>query len=144
MSDNEQVDLRQIAKESLQSIIPLLHRRNPALSQELLGERVGDMAKEGFRCVGAYHDTALVGIAGFWIKTRYHTGRVIEPDSVFVEAKYRGLGIGKRLMAWIYEFGREQECLESELHCYVSNSDAHRFWMGEGYKIIAFHFGKNL
>ncbi len=137
-------ELRLIEKETMQRIVPLLHRRNPALSPELLSERVAEMVVQGFQCLGAFEDDTLVAIAGFWIKTRYHTGKVIEPDGVFVEAPYRSQGIGAQMLAWIYQFAEQQGCLESELHCYTSNAAAHRFWMNQGYRIIAFHFAKDL
>ena len=128
----------------MHSIVPLLQQRNPALSLQLLSARVAEMVAQGFQCFGAFQQGRLVAIAGFWIKTRYHTGRVIEPDAVFVEAGYRSRGLGERMTKCILEHGKQHECLESELHCYVANAAAHRFWINQGYRIIAFHFGKDL
>jgi len=88
------VQIRLMLAVEIRSIVPLLHRRNPSLSPELLSARVAEMVAGGFQCFGAYHGEKLVGMAGFWMKTRYHTGKVIEPDAVFVEADYRSRGIG--------------------------------------------------
>jgi GNAT superfamily N-acetyltransferase len=128
----------------MSSIVPVLHQRNSALSHWLLSARVGEMVAQGFQCFGAYNEEALIAIAGFWIKTRYHTGKLIELDSVFVHPKHRSRGIGERLVARVLDYGKQQACLESELHCYVSNTEAHRFWMNQGFRIIAFHFQKVL
>lgn len=144
METQAAIEVRLIEPANIQCIVPLLQQRNSALSSQLLSARVAEMAAQGFQCFGAYHQNRLVGMAGFWIKTRYHTGRVIEPDAVFVEASYRSRGIGERMTRCILEYGKQHECLESELHCYVSNAAAHRFWMSQGYCIIAFHFGKDL
>jgi GNAT superfamily N-acetyltransferase len=138
------IDFRLIQDVEIQSIVPLLHRRNPSLSLQLLSARVAEMGAGGFQCFGAYHGEKLIGIAGFWIRTRYHTGKVIEPDAVFVDENYRSRGIGARMCTRIIEYGRQQQCLESELHCYVSNTEAHQFWINRGYRIIAFHFAKDL
>lgn len=138
------IEVRLIERTDMQRIVPLLQQRNCALSAQLLSERVAEMVVQGFQCFGAFQQDRLVGIAGFWIKTRYHTGRVIEPDAVFVAASYQSRGLGERMMRCVLEYGRQHECLESELHCYVSNAAAHRFWMNQGYRIIAFHFGKDL
>jgi hypothetical protein len=144
METEAAVEVRLIERAHIQSIVPLLHQRNSTLSLELLAARVAEMDSQGFQCFGAYQQEKLVGIAGFWIKTRYHTGRVIEPDAVFVEASYRSRGIGARMTACITDYGKQHQCLESELHCYVSNIAAHRFWISHGYRVIAFHVGKQL
>jgi GNAT superfamily N-acetyltransferase len=144
MEKEAAIEVRLIEPTSLQSIVPLLRQRNGALSLELLAARVAEMAVQGFQCFGAYHQERLIGIAGFWIKTRYHTGRVIEPDGVFVDAGCRSRGIGEMLATCIVEYGKQHECRESELHCYVSNTEAHRFWINQGYRIIALHFGRDL
>jgi GNAT superfamily N-acetyltransferase len=140
----EKLELCLIPNDQMLSIVPLLRLRNAALSEQTLTERVAEMRGQGFQCLGAYHQGKLIGICGFWIKTRYHTGKLIEPDGVFVLDEYRSAGVGAKMMDWVYAYGKEQGCLESELHCYVTNSEAHRFWLNQGYKIVAFHFGKNL
>jgi GNAT superfamily N-acetyltransferase len=137
------IEVRLMQAAEIQSIVPLLHQRNPSLSLELLSARVAEMVAGGFQCFGAYHREKLIGIAGFWMRTRYHTGKVIEPDAVFVDADYRSRGIGARMCSRIIEYGEQQQCLESELHCYLSNTEAHQFWMNRGYRIIAFHFAKD-
>jgi GNAT superfamily N-acetyltransferase len=140
----EVLEIELIETENIQRIVPLFHERNPALSSDLLALRVAEMASQGFQCFGAYLSTELIGIAGFWIRTRYHTGRVIEADGVFVRPPYRSRGIGEKMAQRVIDFGRKVGCLEGELHCYVSNTDAHRFWINQGYRIIAFHFGRNI
>jgi GNAT superfamily N-acetyltransferase len=139
-----ELQIRKLLDSELKIIVPLLHQRNPALSLELLGTRVAEMGSQGFQCVAAFSQGRLIAMAGFWIKTRYHTGKLIEPDAVFVDSEFRSHGIGDQLMKWVYDYGRTQGCLGSELHCYTSNTSAHRFWLNQGFEIIAFHFGKNL
>ncbi len=53
-------------------------------------------------------------------------------------------GLGKQLMAWVYDFAQSQGCVASELNCYLPNDRAHTFWENEGYKKIAYHFQKKL
>lgn len=144
MENEDVIDIRLIGRTDIQSIVALLNRRNPLLPLDLLSERVAEMASQGFQCFGAYQDGRLVGIAGFWIKTRYHTGRVIESDGVFVEMSHRSRGIGERMAMSILAYGKQHGCLEGELHCYLPNAEAHRFWLNRGYRIIAFHFGRTL
>lgn len=52
------------------------------------------------------------------------------------------LKVGSQMMKWIYQFAKDNECIASELNCYVKNEEAHRFWEKEEYKIITLHFQK--
>ena len=48
------------------------------------------------------------------------------------------------MMAWVYAYGRTKDCVASELNCYTTNSGAQKFWANEGYKILGFHYQKQL
>jgi diamine N-acetyltransferase len=63
---------------------------------------------------------------------------------VFILPEYRGKGIGEKLMEWIYAYAKSRGCVASELNCYVTNNGGQKFWINEGYKILAFHFQKQL
>jgi len=52
--------------------------------------------------------------------------------------------IGTRLMLWIYDYAKQNDCIASELNCYIGNQQAHRFWEKEGYEVITSHFQKKL
>lgn len=138
------VDIRLIPRGSMHDIVPLLHILNPGITTETLHQRLDEMCTQGYQCAGAYEGDALIGCAGLWITTRYYVGRFIEPDNVLIHPGHQGRGIGDRLMQWIFEYGRQQGCVASELNCYVTNSRGHKFWMNHGYDIIAFHFQKHL
>jgi GNAT superfamily N-acetyltransferase len=133
-----------IQYSAIHTIIPLLQILNPALTADILRERLDEMLHRGYQCVGVYDGDRLVGISGLWILTKYYIGRHIEPDNVVIHPDYRNKGIGELMMEWIYNYGREQGCVASELNCYVSNSGGVKFWHNQGYKIIGFHFQKKL
>lgn len=48
------------------------------------------------------------------------------------------------MMQWIYSYAKNNDCIASELNCYIDNKAAHKFWEKEGYKVIALHFQKDL
>lgn len=138
------IDIKIIPDSEISTIIPLLNILNPKLSDELLKARLLEMIKQDYRCVGIYDDCKLIGCSGMWILTKYYIGRHIEPDNVIILPEYRGMGIGKQLMAWIYNYAKENNCEASELNCYITNADGQKFWMNEGYKIIGFHYQKTI
>jgi GNAT superfamily N-acetyltransferase len=136
------IDIRLIPNEDILTIIPLLQVLNPQLSNELLTYRLQEMVKQDYRCVGIFDDDKLIGCSGLWILTKYYVGRHIEPDNVVILTEYRGQGIGKKLMEWIYDYAIANGCEASELNCYITNEAGQKFWMNEGYKILGFHYQK--
>jgi len=138
------VDIRLIPSEEIKTIIPLLHVLNSAISDEVLDARLQEMVVQGYRCVGIFDGERLIGCAGLWMLVKYYVGRHLEVDNVIILPEYRGQGIGKRLMQWIYDYARENDCEASELNCYVGNAEGQKFWMNEGYRVIGFHYQKKL
>lgn len=136
--------IRLIPKDQLHSIIPLLRILNDAIEESTLQERLEDMQQRNYECAGVYEGDRLIGICGLWILNKYYVGKHIEPDNVMILPEYRNKGVGEELMAWVYEYGRSQGCIASELNCYVVNDKGIRFWLNQGYKIIGFHCQKKL
>lgn len=138
------VTIRLIEKDNLSSIIPFLRMLNDKIPVETLSERLEEMVKQGYECVGVFEGDRLVGICGLWFLTKYYVGKHVEPDNVIIHPDYRGTGLGEQMMDWIYNYARSKGCIASELNCYVSNTGGQKFWINEGYKIIGFHFQKKL
>lgn len=133
-----------IEKEELGIIIPLLKTLDNSLHEELLQHRLEEMKQLNYLCVSVFDGKQLVGISGLWMLNKYYAGKHIEPDNVVILPDYRDKGIGEQLMQWIHNYAKEQGCLGSELNCYVSNSKGVAFWIKQGYRILGFHFRKDL
>ncbi|UOA08525.1 GNAT family N-acetyltransferase [Methylobacter sp. S3L5C] len=131
-----------IASDQIFSIIPLLQTLNRTIAESVLQNRLSEMVEQGYQCVGIYSDKKLIGICGLWILTKYYVGKHIEPDNVVILEEYRGNGLGKQLMAWIYNYAKAQDCIASELNCYLTNEKGQQFWEKEGYKKIGYHYQK--
>jgi GNAT superfamily N-acetyltransferase len=138
------ISFRLIPRDQLDCIIPFLQLLNEKIEIATLQQRLGEMQQQAYECVGVYDDERLIGVSGLWIMTKYYVGKHIEPDNVIIHPDYRGQGIGEQLMEWIYDYGRSQGCVASELNCYVSNSAGQKFWANQGYKIVGFHYQRNL
>ena len=134
------IEIKLIAADQIFSIIPLLHSLNPVISESVLRQRLSEMIGQGYRCAGMYSSDNLIGICGLWIITKYYVGKHIEPDNVVILESYRTKGLGKQLMAWVYDYAKSQGCIASELNCYVTNEKGQAFWEKEGYKKIGYHY----
>jgi GNAT superfamily N-acetyltransferase len=63
-------------------------------------------------------------------------------ESVRVDQKYRGKGIGKELMKWAINRAREENCFAMQLTTNAERKDAHRFYEKLGFK--GSHLGMKL
>jgi len=136
-----QIDL--IANEKITDIIPLLKILDPKIDDETLNGRLQEMvANHNYQCVGVSFEGNLIGISGLWILNKYYVGKHIEADNVIIHPDHRNNGVGEQLMEWIFDYGKKNGCIASELNCYVGNSAGLKFWLNRGYKILGFHCQK--
>lgn len=137
-------EVRLVAQADIHSIVPLLHELNPKLDEATIRSRLDEMVTQGYRCAGLYVEQRLVGICGIWIMTKCYVGKHIEPDNVYLAPEYRSHGLAQQLLAWVYEYGKSQGCVATELNCYISNALGRSFWEKEGYEAIGLHYQKML
>jgi GNAT superfamily N-acetyltransferase len=138
------ISFKLLTESNKADIIPFLSLLNEKIGKDILESRLTEMFTQGYQCVGIYKTEKLVGICGLWIITKYYVGRHIEPDNVIIHPDHRGEGIGEALMQWIYDYAIAQNCIASELNCYVTNHGGQKFWINQGYKVIGFHYQKTL
>lgn len=72
----------------------------------------------------------------------FQGGKRATVESVRVDEKYRGRGIGKELMNWAIERARLENCVVMQLTTNSERRDAHRFYKNLGFK--ASHLGMKL
>lgn len=144
VQEHDKLIFRILERDEIPQILPLLQVLDPSVPEPMLRERLQAMLETDYECVGIFDGDRLIGVSGLWILTKYYVGKHIEPDNVVILPEYRGGGIGRRLMEWIYEYGRSQGCVASELNCYVDNEAGKRFWESEGYELIGLHLRRRL
>jgi GNAT superfamily N-acetyltransferase len=72
----------------------------------------------------------------------FQGGKRATVESVRVDEKYRGRGIGKQLMFWAIERARRENCFAVQLTTNANRIDAHRFYENLGFK--GSHLGMKL
>ncbi len=134
-----------IPKSDYETVIPLVEKLNEfKISKTVLKERFEEMKTQNYECAGIYDNKALVGVTGLWFCTRHYAGKSVEVDHVYIDEAYRGKGLGKQFLAWIYDYVREKGCNTIELNTYVQNYPSHKFYYNEGFEILGYHFLKKL
>ena len=138
------VRIERIKQNQLNSILPFWRALNEDIATETLEQRLQEMLLQGYQCIGVFDGDRLIGISGLWILTKYYVGKHIEPDNVYILPEYQGKGIGRLLMAWIFDYAKSLGCVASELNCYIKNEAGQRFWKEQGYEVVAYHYQKQL
>ncbi len=72
----------------------------------------------------------------------FQGGKRATVESVRVDEKYRGQGIGKELMLWAIERAKKENCIAMQLTTNSDRQDAHRFYENLGFK--GSHLGMKL
>jgi len=138
----ENFEIKLIPNENIEIILPLLKELNSSLDEEILKNRILEMATQHYKCVGIYNNNNLIGISGLWFITRHYCGKVIEPDHVIINDQFRNKGLGKKLFKWIYNYTQSIGYEATELNTYIDNIKSHKFYENEGYKKLGFHYLK--
>lgn len=93
------------------------------------------VAETGGEIVGALQITFTPSIS-------FQGGKRATIESVRVDEKYRGCGIGKELMLWAIERAKREDCHILQLTTNSERADAHRFYENLGFK--GTHLGMKL
>ena len=102
------------------------------------------MFSQQYECVGIFDQNRLIGVAGLWYQMRHYSGRSCELDHVYIDERFRSEGIGKKLFTFIEAHVTSKGCEAIELNTYVQNSASHKFYYNLGFKILGFHFLKEI
>lgn len=138
------ISFRILKKQETKTILPLVKLLNSSIDEKDLASRLEEMLGQGYQCAGAFDDLKLIGICGIWIQTKFYSGKFIEPDNVYVLEHYRSKGVARDLLSFVYEYGKAQGCVVSELNCYIENEKGLKFWDADDYKKLGYHLQKKI
>jgi GNAT superfamily N-acetyltransferase len=96
----------------------------------------------GYRVVAAFSGSEMVGISGFWIRTRLWCGKQLDVDNFVVKPNLRGGGVGQKIVAWLEARALDEQCELMVLDTYVSYFLAQRFYYRNGFTNTGYHMTK--
>ena len=134
-----------IQKEFISEIIPLIQEfTDNKFTNDILEIRFNEMFTQNYECIGVFKGDMLIGLCGLWFQTRHYAGKSCEPDHVYIQPEYQGLGLGNKMFDYVEKYCKEKGCESLELNTYVQNTSSHKFYYNLGYKILGYHFFKDL
>ena len=139
------IDFQIIQKEFISEIIPLIQEfTDNKFPNDILEIRFNEMFTQNYECIGVFKGDMLIGLCGLWFQTRHYAGKSCEPDHVYIQPEYQGLGLGNKMFDYVEKYCKEKGCESLELNTYVQNTSSHKFYYNLGYKILGYHFFKDL
>ena len=86
------------------------------------------MATDRFRLAAVRVGGIVRAVAGYRVTEMLFCGRILYVDDLITDERTRSKGHGKRLLNWLQEEARAQNCAELHLDSGVHRAGAHRFY----------------
>jgi ribosomal protein S18 acetylase RimI-like enzyme len=147
------LEFRQATREDLPEIVRMLaddflgatrERYENPLPESYVKAFEEISADKNNELIVAENDGAIVGTLQitFTPSISFQGGKRATVESVRVDAKFRGQGLGKDLMLWAIERAKKEGCHTLQLTTNSDRADAHRFYENLGFK--GTHLGMKL
>ncbi len=136
------MQIRQVTTDSeLRAAWPLVRQLRPQLDQDGFVAQVQRQFGQGFHAAAIYDAGVPCAFAGWRVQEFLATGRHLYVDDLVTDAAARSRGYGKVLLDWLKQEARRLGCVRLQLDSGTQRKDAHAFYLREGLRIEAFHFG---
>lgn len=126
--------------EDFHLALPLLLDMYPNYSKSDLENMFQDMLLHNYQILIYKHNNQVVGLTGFWLATKFWSGKYCEIDNFIIHPDYRNKGIGQKIVQKILEIAKTENCLMVSLDSYTHNFKGHKFFFREGFVIKGYHF----
>ncbi len=147
------LEFRQATREDLPEIVRMLADDFLGATRERYENPLPESYVKAFEEIAADKNNELIvaeadgEIVGtlqitFTPSISFQGGKRATVESVRVDAKRRGQGIGKELMRWAIERARAENCFVIQLTTNAERADAHRFYENLGF--TGLHLGMKL
>ncbi len=133
------------SKSEIALTFPILIQHHKHISEEDFLKAIDEiLVEKNYQMIAGYIGEEIVGIAGYWVLTRFYSGKYIQVGNMVVDEKYRNSGIGKTMLGFVEDEGRKQGCQHFILDSRLDNKKSHDFYLREGFEVIGYHFMKDI
>jgi GNAT superfamily N-acetyltransferase len=123
------MDIREaVTKQEWEQAYQLLIELRTDLSKEEFTHLLKDMRAEGYRVFCLYEGEKAVSLAGVIIRTNFYAKRHLFVYDLVTSSSVRSKGYGRKLLQFIENWGKEQDCETVGLDSGLQRKDAHRFY----------------
>jgi GNAT superfamily N-acetyltransferase len=135
------LDLRDLPPDAAAwaTAFPVLQQLRPHLDRATFDEVLRAGAGQGLRYTGAFVDGTCVGLAGWRVVDTTSVLRKVYVDDLVTDGAHRSRGVGTALLAELERRAAACGCRVIELDSGHQRTDAHRFYLREGFADVSRH-----
>lgn len=126
--------------EEMFACFPLIQLLNPQMALDTYQAYLKRMVDLGYRQVVVRQDNNLIAVSGYWLGVKLYCGPYLEVDNLVVQEDFRGLGIGRQIMEFLYQEAQQKGCLVIMLDAYKNNTQAGQFYSNLGFEAKGNHW----
>jgi GNAT superfamily N-acetyltransferase len=135
-------DIRPLADETqIRAAWPLVAQLRPHLGEDALVAQLQRQLATGFRAHVLYEGGEPRAYAGWRVHENLVYGLHMYVDDLVTDEGARSRGHGRAMLDWLKAEARRLGCARLTLDSGTHRKDAHAFYLREGLRIEAFHFG---
>ncbi len=135
-------DIRPITTDAeLRAAWPVAQQLRPHLDEDTLVAQSLRQLAGGFMATALYDDGIPRAFAGWRVLEMLATGKQVYVDDLVTDETVRSRGYGKAMLGWLKAEAKRLGCARLQLDSGTFRKDAHAFYLREGLRIEAFHFG---
>ena len=124
---------------------PVLNELRTHLTVTTYLEILGQMTCDGYRLFGLFENEQIVAVAGVAIRTNFYYGRHVFVYDLVTRSSERSKGYGEKLLDYVHQYAKEQNCGIVALESGLFRLDAHRFYETKmGYERFCYSFKKKI
>jgi GNAT superfamily N-acetyltransferase len=123
---------------------PVMRELRPHIAEADFLARIRQQERDGFKLACLRVGGRPVAAAGIRILTNMAWGRFLYVDDLVTLDAERSKGHGARLLQWLHEYARKQNCDQLHLDSGTWRKDAHRFYDREGMEMTSYHYASKL
>ncbi|CAM4446386.1 GNAT superfamily N-acetyltransferase [Paenibacillus endophyticus] len=133
-----------VTEEQWREAFPVMNELRTNMTLELFIETVKTMTNEGYQLIAIYDNNEIAGVTGIICRTNFYYGKHVFVYDLVTKSSVRSKGYGARLLDYVYQIGKEQECKVVALDSAFNNSKAHKFYHQMGFEQFCYSFRKLL
>lgn len=115
-------------REEWQEAFHVMRELRTNLDEQAYLDLLTNMVKEGYRLFALRNSGVIVSLAGISILTNFSYGRYTWVQDLVTTSSARSKGYGSRLLEFIEDVARRENCRVVALSSGLERTDAHRFY----------------
>lgn len=123
----------------------VMHELRPHLKNEKeFLKRIKQQQTNGYQLIFIEKNGIAVSACGFRILEFLAWGKILYIDDLTTLPQQRGKGYAGKILDWIFNHAKENDCDEVHLDSGHQRYDAHRLYLNKKFRIIDHHFARKL